>query len=478
MANITGFKSHDRQNFTLRPKAERINDNSEVYEPLDEAEMTVQATRCMSCGTTFCSWGCPLGNLISYWNGYVEEEKWEEAYRVLSRTSNFPEFTSRICPALCEASCALGVNREPVSIREIEYTIIEHAFEEGWVKPRRPKTRTGKMIAVVGSGPSGMAAADELNAVGHEVTVFERNTEAGGLLRYGIPNFKLEKDVIDRRIDLMKAAGVNFVMNTAVGRDVKTKALLEEFDAVILTGGATIPRNLAVEGRDLEGIHYAVDYLENHTKRIRNVSTDGVIIDAKDKNVLVIGGGDTGSDCIGTANRQGAKKVYQLELLPKPPEKRDENQPWPIFPKLNKVTSSHKEGCEQYWEVSTRAFVGDKGVVKKAQIDKIEWTEVNGRMTPKPLEGGMFELEVDLVLLAMGFVSPEYEGLVEQLGLELDNRGNIKSNSKHETNVKKVFTAGDMRNGQSLVVRAIKEGRDVSKHVDEYLMGETLIRSF
>jgi len=477
MATKTGFKTYERQNFKLRPKAQRLSDDNEVYKPLSEALMVEQAKRCMGCGTTFCSWGCPLGNLISYWNDFSHQEKWEEAYEVLSRTSNFPEFTSRVCPALCEAACVLGVNREPVSIREIEYTIIEHAFKNGWVKPRRPKTRTGKRIAVVGSGPAGLAVADELNAVGHEVVIYERNLEPGGLLRYGIPNFKLEKSVIDRRIALMVDAGVRFITNTAVGKDVKATELLETFDAIVLTGGSTVPRDLKVTGRELSGIYYAVDYLENHTKRIHGLPTEG-LIDAKDKNVLVIGGGDTGSDCIGTANRQGANKVYQVEILPKAPDQRDDSQPWPIYPRLNKVTSSHKEGCEQFWEVSIKALVGEAGKVKKAVIEKINWVNTDGRMIPEAIEGSEVELEVDLVLLAMGFLSPEHDGVVNDLGLSLDARGNVLSNERHETSVKGVFAAGDMARGQSLVVRAINEGRMAAKYVDEYLMGESYIRTF
>ncbi len=469
------FKTIDRQDFTLRPKNERIKDNNEVYEAPDEEMIQRQSQRCMSCGTTFCSWGCPLGNMISYWNRFGETKKWHEAYDILSRTSNFPEFTSRVCPALCEASCTLGINREPVSIKAIEYHIIETAFEEGWVKPRRPKMRTGKTIAVIGSGPAGLAVADELNAVGHEVTIFERNVEPGGLLRYGIPNFKLEKQVIDRRIDLMKRSGIQFNMNTYVGVDVKASTLLENFDAIVLTGGSTIPRDLSVPGRTLEGIYFAVDYLENHTKRIRGIETDQVI-DAKDKSVLVIGGGDTGSDCIGTANRQGAKQVYQVEIMPKAPDTRTEDMPWPEYPKLNKVTSSHKEGCEREWLINTKSFKGSKGQVKAVELESIEWQENEGRMIPVSIEGTAKTLEVDLVLLAMGFVSPEYEGMLQDLGLERDARGNIKSDSHYATNVKGVFTAGDMHRGQSLVVKAIKEGRSAAASVDTYLMGDTAIR--
>ncbi|MBF4693520.1 glutamate synthase subunit beta [Fusibacter ferrireducens] len=475
MKDIMLFNEENRKNFKLRPVSQRLKDNRSVYKPLDEAIMAVQAGRCMTCGTTFCSFGCPLGNLISYWNEMTEDLDWKHAYNMLSRTSNFPEFTSRVCPALCEASCNLGVNHEPVSIREVEYTIIEHAFKAGWVVPRIPKMKTGKKIAIIGSGPAGLAAADELTAVGHDCVVFERNAEPGGLMRYGIPNFKLEKEVIDRRIDVMKAAGVSFQMNTCVGEDVLPEALLKDFDVLVLTGGSTIPRDLRVEGRDLEGIYYAVDYLENHTKRLNNVDTNGVVIDAKDKNVLVIGGGDTGSDCIGTANRQGAKTVYQIEIMPKPPKERDASTPWPLYPRLYKETSSHKEGCIQNWEINTKRILGDT-CVEKVVLERIQWINENGRMVMKPIEDSEFTLEVDIILLAMGFVSPQYEGMVESLGLKLDPRGNLLTDEKYQTSVAGVFTAGDMRSGQSLVVRAIKEGREVAKHVDEYLMGETFIK--
>ena len=475
MKDIMLFNEESRKNFKLRPVSQRLKDNRSVYKPLDEETMSTQAGRCMTCGTTFCSFGCPLGNLISYWNEMTEDFNWQHAYEMLGRTSNFPEFTSRVCPALCEASCNLGVNHEPVSIREIEYTIIEHAFKEGWVMPRIPKMKTGKKIAIVGSGPAGLAAADELNAVGHECVVFERNAEPGGLMRYGIPNFKLEKEIINRRIDLMKSAGVDFKMNTCVGEDLSPKEMLKTFDVLVLTGGSTIPRDLKVAGRELEGIYYAVDYLENHTKRLHNVDTGGLILDAKDKNVLVIGGGDTGSDCIGTANRQGAKSVYQIEIMPKPPKERDASTPWPLYPRLHKETSSHKEGCIQNWEINTKEIQGDKKV-EKVVLERIQWENVNGRMVLSPIEDSEFTLEIDMVLLAMGFVSPQYEGMIENLGLELDERGNLKTDNKYQTSLDAVFSAGDMRSGQSLVVKAIKEGREVAKHVDEFLMGETFIK--
>lgn len=475
MSDLLKFNQLERKNFKLRPTSQRVKDNRYVYRPLEEKVMVMQSKRCMNCGTTFCSFGCPLGNLVSVWNDFLKTEDWELAYEALARSSNFPEFTSRVCPALCEASCNLGINHEPVSIREIEYTIIEHAFSNNMVKPRIPKMRTGKKVAVVGSGPSGLAAADELCAAGHECTVYERNLEPGGLMRYGIPNFKLEKTVIDRRINLMKTAGVKFVMNCAVGKDISPLEILKEFDTLILTGGSTIPRDLNVEGRDLKGVHFAVDYLENHIKKLNGIDTNGVLIDAKDKKVLVIGGGDTGSDCVGTANRQGAKSVHQIEIMPKPPESRDNTMPWPLYPRLYKETSSHKEGCIQSWEVGTKKILGDKEV-KKVILEKVNWIENNGRMTPVPVENSEFELDVDLVILAMGFLYPQHEGMVEELGLKLDARGNICTDDNYKTSVDNVFSAGDMRSGQSLVVKAIRDGREVARSVDEYLMGESFIK--
>ncbi len=475
MRNLMLFNEVDRKSFKLRPAKQRIQDNRSVYKPLEESVMIDQAGRCMTCGTTFCSFGCPLGNLISIWNELAEDENWKEAYEALRRTSNFPEFTSRVCPALCEASCNLGVNHEPVSIREIEFTIIERAFKEGWVMPRVPKMKTGKRIAIVGSGPAGLAAADELCSVGHDCVVFERNSEPGGLMRYGIPNFKLEKDIIDRRVALMETAGVTFQMNQSVGENISPSELLKTYDALILTGGSTIPRDLKVSGRGLKGIYFAVDYLENHTKRIHGIDTEGVLIDAKDKNVLVIGGGDTGSDCIGTANRQGAKSVYQIEIMPKSPLKRDDSMPWPLYPRLHKETSSHKEGCKQDWEINTKQIIGEDQV-EKVVLERVKWTEKNGKHVLKPIENSEFELEIDMVLLAMGFVSPQFEGMVSSLGLKLDERGNLKTDECYQTSVAGVFSAGDMRSGQSLVVKAIKEGREVAKHVDEFLMGESFIK--
>lgn len=475
MNNLYNFNVVDRKSFNLRSVTHRLKDNNPVYLPLNDTVMEEQASRCMSCGTTFCSFGCPLGNMISIWNDAISNNNWREAYDALSRTSNFPEFTSRICPALCEASCNLGVNHEPVSIREIEYATIEHAFKEGWVLPRLPKMKTNKRIAIIGSGPSGLAAADELAAVGHQCVVFERNLEPGGLMRYGIPNFKLEKEVIDRRIDLMKAAGIKFKLNCSVGEDVSPKDLLDEFDVMILTGGSTIPRDLKIEGRELDGVYYAVDYLENHIKRMSGVDTGNIVIDAKGKNVLVIGGGDTGADCIGTANRQGAKSVFQIEIMPKAPSERDDSTPWPLYPRLNKVTSSHKEGCTQEWQINTKKILGS-GKVEAVLLERVNWITVEGRNVIEPIADSAYELKIDLVLLAMGFISPQFEGMVESIGLELDHRGNLKTDAKYRTSVPSVFAAGDMRRGQSLVVHAIKEGREVAKNVDEFLMGETFIK--
>jgi len=477
MGTITGFKDHDRKTFELRPEEERVQDSLDVYKPLSEEEMATQASRCMDCGTTFCSWGCPLGNLIPYWNEYAQNGDWKLAYASLSLTSNFPEFTGRICPGLCESSCSLGVNRESVSIREIEHTIIEKAFEEGWVKPRFPKMRTGKRVAVIGSGPAGLAAADELNSVGHEVVVYEKNDEVGGLLRYGIPNFKLEKNIIDRRVRVMEAAGVEFSTHTEVGSDVSVKELKNEFDALVLTGGSTIPRDLAVEGRELEGVHFAVDYLTQHTMKVHGKEFDESEINAKGKVVLVIGGGDTGSDCIGTAVRQGAKAVYQFEILPKPKTERDESMPWPTYPRLLKTTSSHKEGCERRWLVTTKSFKGENGKIKSIIGADVQWLkDENGRMSLKKVEGSEFEMDVDQVFLAMGFLHPQFEGMVKDLGLDLDPRGNLLTDKTQMTNQAGIFSAGDMRQGQSLVVKAIHEGRKVAKSIDVFLMGESFLR--
>ncbi|KOF56101.1 glutamate synthase [Clostridium sp. DMHC 10] len=474
MGKLTGFKEYKREVSIKRPVNVRIKDYKEVYERLNEDGIKTQAARCMDCGIPFCSWGCPLGNLVPDFNDMIYKNEWKKAYERISLTSNFPEFTGRVCPALCEGSCTLGSNSDSVSIEEIEYAIIERAYKEGWVKVQQPKVRTGKKVAVIGSGPAGLAAAAELNSVGHSVTVFERADQIGGLLRYGIPDFKLEKHVIDRRIDIMEKSGIEFKTSVNVGLDVDIKDIFDKFDSVLLTGGSTIPRNLKVEGRELDGIHFAVDYLKQQNMRNAGIKIDGEEINAKDKVVVVVGGGDTGSDCIGTAIRQGAKKVLQYEIMPKAPIKRDKTMPWPLFPRTFKTTSSHEEGCVREFCVSTKKVEGKDGHIDTLHGIRVEWKKDDtGRMTMTEVPGSEFSEHVDLILIAMGFVHPQHEGIINDLSLKLDGRGNVLTDENHMTSVKKVFSAGDMRTGQSLVVRAMHDGRQAAKAIDEYLMGET-----
>ncbi|WP_234121053.1 glutamate synthase subunit beta [Clostridium hydrogenum] len=474
MGKITGFKEYDREVSKERDVKARIKDYKEVYDRLTEDKVKIQAARCMNCGTPFCSWGCPLGNLMPDFNDMVYNDQWKKAYERISLTSNFPEFTGRVCPALCEGSCTLGDNSDAVSVKEVEYAIIEMAYKEGWVKPAEPKVRTGKKVAIIGSGPAGLAAAAELNSVGHNVTVFERDNKVGGLLRYGIPDFKLEKHVIDRRVDIMTKSGIEFKTSTNVGYDISIQDIKNEFDVVLLTGGSTIPRDLKVEGRELNGIHFAVDYLKQQNMRNSGLNIDGEEITAKDKVVVVVGGGDTGSDCIGTAIRQGAKAVYQYEIMPKPPTERDETMPWPLFPKVFKTTSSHEEGCIREFCVSTKKVEGKDGFIENLKGIRVEWEkDASGRMSMKEVEGSEFEQKVDLILIAMGFVHPQHEGAINDLGLKLDGRGNVVADENYKTSDDKVFTAGDMRTGQSLVVHAIHDGRQAAKAIDEYLMGES-----
>lgn len=477
MGKVTGFKEYKRKTADERPVEERVKDSKEVYIKLTEKELSEQGARCMNCGTPFCNWGCPLGNIIPDWNDMVYKDEWEKAFNRLYLTNNFPEFTGRICPALCEGSCTLGVNREPVTIREIEQAIIEKAFEKGWIKPNPPRVRTGKHVAVVGSGPSGLSAAAELNSVGHSVTVFERADEIGGLLRYGIPDFKLEKHVVERRIQLMKDEGIVFKTDTNVGVNYKTEDLLKEFDAVVLTGGSTIPRDLKVPGRELKGIHFALELLGQQNRRVSGKKITEDEITAKGKVVLVIGGGDTGSDCIGTSIRQGAKKVYQIEIMPKPPVERDVTMPWPEFPRTLKITSSHEEGCERDWCINTKEFIGKNGKLDTLHAVRVEWKkDASGRMQMAEIPGTEFELKVDLVLIAMGFLHPQQEGMLNDLGVVLDARGNVSTDENYMTNKEGIFAAGDMQTGQSLVVRAIDNGRRAAQSVDKYLMGETSLR--
>lgn len=477
MGKLGGFKEFERKNFNKRSVKERVKDYKEVYVPLSDKEISNQAARCMSCGTPFCNWGCPLGNIAPDWNDFFYKGQFEKAYKRLSMTNNFPEFTGRICPALCEAACTLGINRKAVSVREIEYSIIEKAFKENWVKPNPPKIRTGKKVAVIGSGPSGLAVASELNSAGHEVVVYEKSEKIGGLLRYGIPDFKLEKNIIDRRINIMEKEGVTFKVGIEVGTEIKVKELSEEFDAIVLTVGSSVPRDLSVDGRELKGVHFAMEYLSQQNKRVSKEGFKEDEIDAKGKNVVVIGGGDTGSDCIGTAIRQGAKEVYQFEIMEKPPEQRDESMPWPTYPRILKTTTSHEEGCKREWNVLTKAFLGENGEVKKIHCAKVKWfKEENGKMFMEEVPNSTFEVKADLVVLAMGFLHPEHKGMIEEFGLKLDGRGNIATDKIGMTNVDGVFSAGDSRTGQSLVVKCIHDGRTVAKNVDNYLMGDSFLR--
>ncbi|NLZ47560.1 MAG: glutamate synthase subunit beta [Clostridiales bacterium] len=471
MGKVTGFKEYKREVSAKRPVEERIKDHKEIKIMLPADKLQIQGARCMNCGTPFCNYGCPLGNLIPDYNNMVYLGQWEKAYKRLSLTHPFPEFTGRICPALCEGSCTLGVNSEPVSIEDIELSIIEKAYEEGWVKPVVPKVRTGKKVAVVGSGPSGLAAAYKLNSYGHNVTVFEKEDEIGGLLRYGIPDFKLEKRYIERRIEILKEEGVVFKTNWEIGKDYGANQLKEEFDAVVLAGGCQVPRDLKVEGRELEGVYFAMEYLTEQNRKNAGKAVKFKDIDAKGKVVVVIGGGDTGSDCIGTAKRQGAKEIYQYEIMPKPPVERDDTMPWPEYPRTLKTSTSHEEGCIREWCITTKKLEGKGGKVTKLHGARVQWQkDEKGRFTMTEIEGSEFEQKVDLVLIAMGFTNPIYEGMLKELDVKLDERGNVLTDNKYMTSIEGVFAAGDMRTGQSLVVKAISEGLKAAEAVDEYLM--------
>lgn len=472
MGDITGFKKFERQTPKSRDAKERIHDYKEIYVPTSKDDTQKQGARCMDCGIPFCHNGCPLGNIIPDFNDAVYRNNWKEAYEILSITNNFPEFTGRICPAPCEGSCVLGINNDPVAIEYIEKTIIETAYAEGWVKPTNPE-RTGKKVAVIGSGPAGLAAADQLNKAGHLVTVYERNDEIGGLLRYGIPDFKLEKEVVRRRVDVMTASGVNFIKSTWIGKDIDANQLLEDYDAMVMCGGSTIPRDVNIPGRDAKGVYFAMDFLEKSNRYVGSGQKGLPEIYVKDKHVIVIGGGDTGSDCVGTSNRHGAASVTQIELLTKPKNSRTELDPWPNWPMVLRSSSSHEEGCERHWSINTKEFVkNEKGELKGIKIVEVIWDKdpESGRYTFQEVSGTERILKADAVFLAVGFLYPDPNGAIGQLGLEIDERGNVKSNN-YQTNNEKVFVAGDMRRGQSLVVWAISEGREAAKAMDEYLMG-------
>jgi glutamate synthase (NADPH/NADH) small chain len=481
MGKPTGFLEYKRELPSKRPVQERRKDYKEFVNKYEPEQLNKQAARCMNCGIPFCHHGCPLGNVIPEFNDAVYRKAWQDAYDILISTNNFPEFTGRICPAPCETSCVLGINQPAVTIEEIEKHIIEIAFENGFVKAKQPNLRTGKNIAIVGSGPAGLAAAAQLNSAGHTVTVFERDDAPGGLLRYGIPDFKLEKWIIDRRINILEQEGIIFRSNTNVGVDISINELMRDFHAIVLSGGSTIPRDLPVPGRDLKGIYFAMDFLKQQNKRISNIPVLEEDIFATDKNVIVIGGGDTGSDCVGTSNRHGAKMITQFELLPQPPKDRTSFMPWPTYPMILKTTSSHEEGCERQWAMATKEFIGDEnGKLKALKIVQLEWKMTDDGRPARFVEvpGTEQVIPCELALLAMGFVHPQQEGLVNDLGVELDERGNVKASEKsYQTNVEKIFSAGDMRRGQSLVVWAISEGRECARKVDEFLMGSSLLET-
>jgi len=489
MGDVKGFLKFKRQTCVYRPVDERKQDYREVTVFKDSGCNRDQAARCMDCGTPFCHWACPVSNYIPEWNDLVFNGRWEKALELLTATNNFPEFTGRLCPALCEYSCVLGINDDPVTIRENELAIIENAFKAGFVKPRPPKNRTGRKVAVIGSGPAGLACADQLNRAGHSVTVFEKDKKPGGILRYGIPDFKLDKAVIDRRVKVMEAEGITFTCGVEAGVDVPVDKLQKDFDAICITAGSRVPRDLDVEGRQLKGVHFAMDYLMQSNRRVSGElapSTlegegggEGQFIDAKGKSVVVIGGGDTGSDCVGTANRQGAKTVTQIELLPRPPECRPKGQQWPKYPMILKTSSSHEEGGERHWSILTKKFEGKDGKLTHMRCVKITFEkDPKGCQVMKEVPGSEFNIEAGLVVLAMGFVYPEKKGLVQDLKLELDQRGNIKASETFQTSVKKVFAAGDARRGQSLIVWAISEGRKAAHSIDKFLTGKSSLPSF
>ena len=483
MGKTTGFLEIDRADRASTAVEERVKTWQEFVQPLGDEGTQLQGARCMDCGVPFCHNGCPVNNLIPDWNDLVYHSHWREALEALHETNNFPEFTGRICPAPCEEACTLNINSDPVNIKSIECAIIDKGFENGWVTSQPPSKSTGKSVAVVGSGPAGMAAAQQLARAGHAVTLFEKNDRIGGLLRYGIPDFKMEKHLIDRRMEQMQAEGVEFRTSVNIGVDQSAAQLRREFDAVVLSGGAEAPRDLPVPGRDLDGIHFAMDFLTQQNKRVAGDNTvpseekDGAIL-ANDRHVVVIGGGDTGSDCIGTSHRHGAVSVTQLEILDRPPDRENKLLVWPYWPQKFRTSSSQEEGAEREFSVTTKSFKDNgNGRVGALECARIEWVKGDdGRMIMSDVPGSEFEIKADLVLLAMGFVHPVHDGLLTELKVERDNRGNVKADTvRYQTSISNVFTAGDMRRGQSLVVWAIREGRQCARAVDEYLMGRTAL---
>jgi glutamate synthase (NADPH/NADH) small chain len=468
MGKTTGFMEHGRELPQRRPVTQRVNDWFEIYQDFPDEKLRAQGARCMDCGVPFCHTGCPLNNIIPDWNDLVYRGRWREAIRVLHSTNNFPEFTGRICPAPCEAACVLGINEPAVTIKQIEKTIIDYAFGQGWIRPEPPASRTGKRVAVVGSGPAGLAAAQQLARAGHWVTVFEKSDRIGGLLRYGIPNFKMEKHLIDRRLEQMSAEGVEFKPNSHVGHNVAVEDLRKEFDAILLSGGAEHSRDLKVPGRELQGIHFAMEFLPQQNKVCEGDTVANQIL-ATGKRVVIIGGGDTGADCLGTTHRQKPVSVHQFELLPMPPKERSPLTPWPLWPMQLRVEGAHEEGGVREWSVATTKFTGDEN----GNVKQLHAVRVGPPPKFEPVAGTEFTMNADLVLLAMGFLGPVRNGMIEQLGVTLDQRGNVSTGENYMSSVPGIFAAGDMRRGQSLVVWAIAEGRKAARGVDQYLMGET-----
>jgi len=470
MGKVTGFLEHTREVPERRLVGERVNDFFEIYQAFPEEKLRAQAARCMDCGVPFCHSGCPLNNIIPDWNDLVYRNRWRDAIRLLHATNNFPEFTGRICPAPCETACVLGINEPAVTIKVIEKTIIERAFQEGWIRPEPPPTRTGKRVGVVGSGPAGLAAAQQINRAGHTVIVFEKADRIGGLLRYGIPDFKLEKNVIDRRIEQMTGEGVRFQTGVQVGSNVPVEDLRKDFDALLLTGGAEKPRDLTVPGRELKGIHFAMDFLSQQNRRCAGDRMDSrEAILASGKRVVIIGGGDTGADCLGTCHRQRPLSVHQFEILPLPPPERSPSTPWPLWPLQLRIESSHEEGGVREWSVATTQFSGDS----QGRVARLHAIRVGPPPRFEPIPGSEFTLDADLVLLAMGFAGPVQTGMIERLSLNLDARGNVAVDENYMSSLPGIFAAGDMRRGQSLVVWAIADGRKAARGIDRYLMGST-----
>ncbi|MCL4230055.1 MAG: glutamate synthase subunit beta [Dehalococcoidia bacterium] len=476
MGKATGFLEFGRELPRRRPVAERVHDWLEVYEEFPPERLRMQAARCMDCGIPFCHQGCPLGNIIPDWNDLVYRDRWQAAMERLHATNNFPDFTGRVCPAPCEAACVLGINADPVTIKQIEYEIVERAWDEGWIRPERAATTTGRAVAVIGSGPAGLAAAQQLARAGHAVTVFERDDRIGGLLRYGIPDFKLEKHFIDRRLAQMEAEGVVFRPGVNVGVDVDARELRTQFDAICLAGGATRARDLDIPGRALTGTYLAMQYLTLQNRRnAGDEIPEDQFISAAGKRVVILGGGDTGADCLGTALRQGALSVKQFELLPRPPDERPPGQPWPQWPNVFRTSSAHEEGGERDYSILTQELTGENGALQKLRAVRVEFVNEGGRQVMKEVPGTEFEEEVDLLLLALGFVGPERGGMLEQFGVAFTERGNVRIDENKMTSVRGVFAAGDIERGQSLVVWAIAEGRAAARGIDRYLMGETLL---